>query len=250
FEGSSRQIETTEDLENTRVSPHQPKIHEFFPRLAHPQPSFQPRPTAGPLSHGPTCIRTPVQSMLYDFFPPHRVHDDETAHDNCIDPAVSPSSSTIECGFSSEDNMGDTLEVAGENNREKGHRKAEGRGKGHEREKPAKRGRVEYFIDQVLSNPFVSLEAEVDRDAEEDDDEDVTDEFETFLDDSEPVPGIQASSRSILLQEHERLYNETDWEELLDRACTRSRIRFSPDGPAGAIPVNVARTGEGNFKIV
>ncbi|KAG5633455.1 hypothetical protein H0H81_007683 [Sphagnurus paluster] len=189
FEGSSRQIETTEDLENTRVSPHQPKIHEFFPRLAHPQPSFQPRPTAGPLSHGPTCIRTPVQSILYDFFPPHRVHDDETARDNCIDPAVSPSSSTMERGFSSEDDMGDALEVAGENNREKGHRKAEGRGEGHEREKSAKRvrrdflpttkskGRVEYFIDQVLSNPFVSLEAEVDRDAEEDDDEDVTGKF-------------------------------------------------------------------------
>ncbi|KAG5634282.1 hypothetical protein H0H81_002546 [Sphagnurus paluster] len=190
--------------------------------------------------------------MLYNFFPPHRVHDDETACDNCIDPAVSPSSSTIEHGFSSEDDMGDALEVAGENNREKGHRKAEGRGKGHECEKPAKRvrrdfipslattkskGRVEYFIDQVISNPFVSLEAEVDRDAKEDDDEDVTDEFETFLDDSEPVPGIQASSRSILLQEHERLYNETNWEELLDRTCTRSRIQFSPDGPgAQSIP--------------
>ncbi|KAG5634543.1 hypothetical protein H0H81_001565, partial [Sphagnurus paluster] len=184
------------------------------------------------------------------------VHDDETAHDNCIDPAVSPSSSTIECGFSLEDNMGDALEVAGENSREEGHRKAEGRGKGHEREKPAKRvhrdfipslattkskGRVEYFIDQVLSNPFVSLEAKVDHDAKEDNDKEVTDKFETFLDDSEPVPGVQASSRSILLQEHERLYNETDWEELLDRTRTRSRIQFSLDGPAGAIPVNVAR---------
>ncbi|KAG5633261.1 hypothetical protein H0H81_009344, partial [Sphagnurus paluster] len=117
------------------------------------------------------------------------VHDNETACDNCINPAVSPSSSTMERGFSSEDDMGDALEVAGENNREKGHRKAEGRGEGHKCEKPAKRvrrdflpttkskGQVEYFIDQVLSNPFVSLEAEVDRDAEEDDDKDVTGKF-------------------------------------------------------------------------